>query len=134
MGLQYLDGDMAGYRAGACNIGPAEIARRRRAGLLAVAVAVALAIFLVVIDAPTILRLLVLPPLAGGIISLEQARRRFCVAFAAAGFQNFDALGSEARIEGASDRALDRRAALVMVLQGTLVAAAITAVFVLLPI
>lgn len=122
------------YRAGACNIGPAEIARRRRAGLVGIAVALALAIGLVVLGAPDWSRVLVLPPLASGIISLEQARRRFCVGFAMAGLQNFSALGRQTRIEDAAARAKDRRAALVMVGQGTLVAAAISAVFVLLPI
>lgn len=122
------------YRAGACNIGPAEIARRRRAGLLGIAVAVALTAALLALDAPQILRVLVLPPLASGIISLEQARRRFCVGFAMAGLQNFSALGHQTRIEDAAARAQDRRAALVMVGQGTLVAAAISAVFVLLPV
>jgi hypothetical protein len=130
--IQYLELDA--YQAGACNIGPAEIARRRRAGIGGVAVAVALAAILVAVGAPDWARVLVLPPLALGIISLDQARRRFCVGFAMAGLRNFDALGREERIEDDAARAADRRAALGMVLQGTLVAAAITAVFVLLPI
>ena len=133
MAIQYLDND-AGYRAGACNIGPAEIARRRRAGFVGVAAAVGLAVLLVAIGAPDWLRVLVLPPLAAGIISLDQARRRFCVAFAVAGLRNFDALGREERIEDGAARAADRRAALGMVLQGTMLAAALTAAFVLLPI
>jgi hypothetical protein len=130
--IQYLENDT--YRAGACNIGPAEIARRRRAGIAGVAVAVALAAILVAVSAPDWARVLVLPPLALGIISLDQARRRFCVGFAMAGLRNFDALGREERIEDSAARAADRRAALGMVLQGTLVAAVITAVFVVLPI
>jgi hypothetical protein len=130
--IQYLENDT--YRAGACNIGPAEIARRRRAGIAGVAVAVALAAILVAVSAPDWARVLVLPPLALGIISLDQARRRFCVGFAMVGLRNFDALGREERIEDSAARAADRRAALGMVLQGTLVAAVITAVFVVLPI
>ncbi len=53
--------------------------------------------------------------------------------FAMAGLRNFDALGREERIEDDAARAADRRAALVMTAQGTLVAAAITALFVALP-
>jgi hypothetical protein len=132
--LQYIDGDQSGYRAGACNIGPAEIARRRRAGLAMVAVALILAAGLVASGAPDWMRVLVLPPLAGGIISLEQARRRFCVGFAMAGLRNFDALGREERIQDDAARAADRRSALVMIGQGTLVAAALTALFVVLPV
>lgn len=134
MGIQYLDGGAAAYQAGACNIGPAEIARRRRAGIVGVAVAIALAIVLVAVDAPSWARLLVLPPLAGGLITLEQARRRFCVGFAMAGLQNFDDLGREQHIQDEAARAADRRAALVMVAQGTAVAALITILFVLLPV
>lgn len=132
--IQYLGSEAAGYRAGACNIGPAEIARRRRAGLFAVAVAVVLAVVLLAIDAPNVARALVLLPLAGGIVSLEQARRRFCVGFAMAGLQNFEALGRQQHIADGVARAADRRAALVMVVQGTLVAAVLTALFVILPV
>jgi hypothetical protein len=132
--IQYLEGDTGDYRAGACNIGPAEIARRRRAGIVGVAVAILLAVVLVLIDAPVWARLLILPPLAIGIISLEQARRRFCVGFAMAGLRNFDALGREEHIEDDAARAADRRAALVMSAQGTLIAAVITLAFLVLPI
>ena len=134
MNLEYVDGDLGAYRPGACNIGPAEIARRRRAGLAGIAVAVALAIILLAIGAPAVLRVLVLPPLAGGIISLEQARRRFCVGFAMAGLQNFDDLGRQVRIADAAARAQDRRTALVRVAQGTMLATVLTAAFVALPI
>ena len=44
--------DPPGYRPGACNIGPEEIARRRRGGLTGVGMAVAIAIGLVAIGAP----------------------------------------------------------------------------------
>lgn len=132
MELQYLAADP--YRAGACNIGPAEIARRRRAGIVGIAVAVALAVALVVLGAPDWTRLAVLPPLAGGIISLEQARRRFCVAFGMAGVRNFGSLGTMERVEDDAARASDRRAALVLTAQGTALAAALTLVFVLLPV
>lgn len=133
MDIQYLDQRTA-YQAGACNIGPAEIARRRRAGIIGIAAALALAVVLVAVDAPVWLRLLTLPPLASGIISLEQARRRFCVGFAMAGLRNFEALGRAERIEDDAARAADRRAALVMTAQGTLVAGAITALFVALAV
>lgn len=132
MDIQYVAADP--YRAGACNIGPAEIGRRRRSAMVAIAVALALAVGLVVLGAPDWSRVLVLAPLAGGIISFEQARRRFCVAFGLAGIRNFGALGRIDRVEDDAARVADRRAALVMVGQGTAVAAVLTALFVLLPI
>ena len=122
------------YRAGACNIGPAEIATRRRGGLIGVGIAVALAVVLVVIGAPAWLRLLVFPPLAGGLISLEQARRHFCVGFAMAGLRNFGALGREEHITDTAERSADQRAALVMTGYCSAIAAVITLALVVLPI
>lgn len=134
MGLRYLDGGTADYRAGACNIGPAEIARRRRTGVATIAVALVVAAAVVALDVPAPARVLVLPPLAAGIIGLEQARRRFCVGFAMAGLWNFGDLGAQQRIDDQAARNADRRAALRMVAEGTIVAAALTALFVVLPV
>ena len=89
---------------------------------------------LVVIDAPAWSRVIVFVPLAGGLISLEQARRRFCVGFALAGLRNFGALGTPDQVTDDVERAADRRAALIMTAYMSAIAAAITIVFVLLPI
>src|SRR6187402_3761141 len=50
------------YQPGVCNIGPAEIARRRRAGHIGLIAAVALFAVLVAVGAPPIARLLVAIP------------------------------------------------------------------------
>lgn len=133
MTIQYAR-DTSPYQAGACNIGPEEIARRRRGGLTGVGLAVVLGIVLVAIGAPIWLRLLVFPPLAGGLISLEQARRHFCVGFAMAGIRNFGPLGDPDRVIDSADRRADRRAALVMTGYMSAIAAVITVAFVLLPV
>lgn len=133
MTIEFIE-DPATYQAGACNIGPAEIARRRRAGVTGVAIAVALAIGLIAIGAPWWARVAVFAPLAGGLISLEQARRHFCVGFAMAGIRNFGPLGSPDRVDEDADRAADRRAALVLTGYMSAIAAVITAAFVLLPL
>lgn len=133
MQIQYVQ-DPSTYQAGACNIGPAEIARRRRAGLTGVAIAIALAVGLIAIGAPWWTRLVIFAPLAGGLISLEQARRRFCVGFAMAGIRNFGPLGSPDRVADDADRAADRRAALVLSAYMSAIAAAITVVVMLLPV
>lgn len=122
------------YRAGACNIGPAEIARRRRAGLTGLAAAVGLAALLLVIDAPAWTRLAVALPLAGGLISLEQVRTRFCVGFAFAGLRNFGALGDEERVVDPAERAADRRAAIRLMVPPALLGFAIAVAFALLPV
>lgn len=133
MTIEFIE-DPSTYRAGACNIGPAEIARRRRAGLAFVGIAVVIAIGLIAIGAPWWARVVIFPPLAGGLISLEQARRHFCVGFAMAGIRNFGPLGSPDKVVGAAERAADRRAALVLSGYMSAIAAVITAAVVLLPV
>ena len=122
------------YRAGACNIGPEEIAQRRRVGLVFLAVAVGLAAILLLIDAPVWTRTLIWPPLAAAFTTLEQVRRRFCVAFGMAGVHNFrPQVGRTERIGDDAARATDRRTAIVMATYCSLAAAGVTALFVLLP-
>lgn len=127
--------DRGEYRAGACNIGPEEIAQRRRMGLLFLAIATGLAIVLVAVDAPAWLRIAIWPPLAAAFTTLEQVRRRFCVAFGIAGVRNFGPeVGRAQRIEDGEARARDRRTALFMVIYSSLAAAVLTALFVILPV
>jgi hypothetical protein len=122
------------YQAGACNIGPEEIAQRRRMGLVFLAIAVGIGVLLLVIDAPAWARFAVWPPLAAAFTTLEQVRRRFCVAFGMAGLRNFGpVVGLTQRIEDDEARATDRRTALWMATYCSLAAAAVTGLFVLLP-
>src|SRR3972149_9336499 len=82
-----------GYAAGRCNIGLAEIARRRRFGHLGLAVSVALLLLLWASDAAREARLLLFFPAAGSAVGYLQARLRFCAAFGLVGIFNFGALG-----------------------------------------
>jgi len=133
MEIQGISGG-EGYRPGACNIGAEEIASRRRGGLLGVGIAVAVGLVMVAIGAPPWVRVLVFPLLAGGLISLEQARRHFCVGFALAGLRNFGPLGDPDHITDAAERSADRRSALIMTGYCSVVAAVITLAFVALPV
>lgn len=122
------------YAAGTCNIGPPEIARRRRSGYAGLAAALVLAVLLLVTDAPPVLRLAVALPLFTGFLGLLQARARFCVGFAVAGVSNFGPLGRTNRVEGPAERRADlRRAAGMAVLAGIL-AVALAVVFAVLPV
>lgn len=99
------------YAPGACNIGPAEIARRRRSGHLGSLVTMALLAVLIAVDAPPLARLLIALPAAGAAAGYLQAWFRFCAAFGFRGIFNFDALG---RAQSVADRAAalkDRRRA-----------------------
>ena len=110
--FEYVDTAPDGYQPGVCNIGPAEIRRRRQFGYLGIAGSVALGGLLVVVNAPPMVRLLVALPAAAGLEGLIQARLRFCAGYGMAGLRNLGELGEAESVEGAQARAADRRGAL----------------------
>jgi hypothetical protein len=110
--MQYLDTTAPGYQPGVCNIGPAEIRRRRQFGYMGIGAAVALAVFLLAVDAPSWTRLALALPVAAGLEGIIQARERFCAGFAMAGVQNMGELGSQTAVDDDEARAVDRRKAL----------------------
>lgn len=121
------------YRPGVCNIGPAEIAKRRRGGLAGLAVAGVLAAALVALHAPSAARWLVALPLAGGASGFLQARARFCARFGFAGIRNFGPLGAEERVEDEAALRADRRRSMVIGLQSATIGLAGAAALVVLP-
>ncbi len=82
-----------GYQPGACNIGPAEITRRRQAGHVGLAVTIVALVGLVAIDAPPVARLLIALPAATSASGYLQARFKFCAGFGSKGIYNFGELG-----------------------------------------
>ena len=134
MQIEYLEPAPGEYRLGVCNIGPREIAKRRAFGIAGIVSSVVLAIALVAIDAPQIARAIVLIPLWGAFVSLDQARRKFCAAFAYAGIRSVNGSDATESVANGADLAIDRAAARRMVAYCGAIAAAITAVFVVLPV
>ena len=126
--------DSDGYQAGVCNIGPAEIARRRRAGYVGVAAAIVLATVLVVVDAPSVTRLLVALPLAAGFSGFIQARLRFCANYGWRGIANLGDIGDAQRVDEAASRAVDRRRSLEIFGVAALGGLSVASLFALLPI
>lgn len=123
------------YVAGACNIGPWEIRRRRLTAIAAFGAAAVLFAVLVAIGAPSWTRLVLLLPLWGGAISWLQARRHFCVAYAMGGFANFgDGEGTRRSVVDPVQRAADRRATVVLVRDAFLLAIVPTIVAIVLPV
>lgn len=102
----------AGYRAGVCNIGPAEIARRRRSGHVGVFLTFATLAILITLDAPDAARALVGLPAAMAATGYLQAWFKFCVAFGSAGVFNFGAIGGTEHIVDPDARSRDRARAL----------------------
>lgn len=129
-----FDSQPDGYVPGACNIGPAEIARRRRAGYGGLAAAGLLAVALVAVDAPTAARWLVALPLAVGAVGFLQARFRFCAAYGFSGVRNLGSLGTVEHVEEAEARRADRTKAAAIALAGAAIGVAGAAALVLLPV
>lgn len=122
------------YRAGACNIGPAELARRRRSAVALTAIALIVAGVLIASGIPAVGRVLLLPLATAAAVSWMQVIRRFCVGFGVIGIRNFGALGGEESVGDAAARAADRRTALKMIAEGSLYGLLVTVAVVLLPV
>ena len=133
MQIDYAEPASGGYRPGACNIGPREIMKRRAYGMAGIVSSVIFGAALLWVDAPQIARVLVLFPLWGAIISLEQARRKFCAGFAYAGIRSVAGSDATESVVDAADLAIDRAAARRLVASCGVIAAAVTAIFVLFP-
>jgi hypothetical protein len=104
-------GTDTGYVSGACNIGPAEIRRRRFVGWLGVAATLFLCVGLRLVDAEPVWRLAVFIPASLAASGFIQARMRFCAAFGYVGVYNFEGLGSQQRVKVEEALAKDRRKA-----------------------
>jgi hypothetical protein len=126
--------DAGAYLAGVCNIGPAEIAARRRSGHVAALASLGLLATLVVIDAPRPARLLVALPAMGAASGYLQARLRFCAGFGSRGVYNFGPLGATRRAGDAEARARDRSMAFRIGTASFLIGVAVGVGAVLLPV
>jgi len=100
------------YVPGSCNLGPAEIALRRRAGHAGLVVTAALGAALLRSDLPRAWRLTVAVPAAGAASGYLQAHERFCADFGWRGVYNFDRRGQEQPVAGDNALAQDRRKAM----------------------
>ena len=124
-----------GYVPGVCNIGTWEIRRRRRFAYLGFAAAAILFGVLVAIGAPAWTRLFVFLPVASGVFSWLQARRRFCAGFAVARVSNFaDGDEGRRRVEDEAAHRADIGAVRGMTRDAILIAIPVAIVSALLPV
>lgn len=108
------------YVPGICNIGPAEIARRRRVGWIGLIVAVALLFLLILLNAPSATHLLVFFPAAISSSGFLQAHLKFCAGFGSKGLYNFSSkVGKTNHVDDAKYRLKDQRRALQIILMST---------------
>jgi len=105
-------GGPAEYIPGVCNIGPAEIAKRRRSGWAGAAATVAVWAALAAVDAPPPLRLLTFFPATMAAAGFLQAAMHFCAYFGFASLFNFGPeAGKTDTVAEAEFRRKDRRKA-----------------------
>ena len=100
------------YVPGTCNIGPEEIALRRRAGHVGLAVTAGLAAALLRSGVHPAWRLALALPAAGAASGYLQARQRFCANYGFRGLYNFERRGHEQPVPVAGARDEDRRRSL----------------------
>jgi hypothetical protein len=100
------------YVPGSCNIGPEEIALRRRAGHVGLAVTAGLAAALLRSDLHPAWRLTLALPAAGAASGYLQARQRFCANYGFRGVYNFRPRGHAQAVASSEAKAVDRRRAL----------------------
>lgn len=101
------------YIPGVCNIGPAEIRRRRAIGIAGSAAAVVALGACLAAGAPRPVRLLVALPATAGASGFLQAAAHFCSGFGLGGlFAMGRTPSSPDTVEQAEDRETDRRRAL----------------------
>lgn len=104
--------DTSRYVPGVCNIGPAEIARRRRSGWIGLVVTIAAWAGLVAFDAPQEARLALFVPAMMAATGFLQAWMHFCAYFGFAALLNFGPeTGRTDSVVEAEFRARDRRKA-----------------------
>ena len=113
------------YRAGACNIGPTEIAARRRFGHVATVVTIGLLVALVTSGVPAWWRISLFVPAAGAAAGYLQAALHFCADYGWRGVFNLDdRLRRTTSVADAEARTADRRKALQIVAASALIGAA----------
>ena len=103
---------MSEYISGACNIGPAEIKRRKQGAYLGGALYLIVSISLIASDASMSTRLWVFLPAALFAVGYIQSKRKFCVAYGFLGIFNFEKLGKTTKIKVNQELKADRKYAI----------------------
>jgi hypothetical protein len=126
--------NVVNYQSGVCNIGPEEIARRRRAGHVALIVSLALFGLLLAVAAPHWMRLALVLTAGGSASGYLQAWFHFCAGFGSSGVYNFGPVGTVEHVVDPAARARDRLKSLEIGLASLAIGLAIGIGAALLPI
>lgn len=133
---RYAPGVDANLDAGAgprCNIGPAEVRRRRSIAVTLTIATVVVAVGLLALGGPQAARLALWPFAAGAGVSWLQVTHHFCVRYGLGGLENLGRMGEQRRVATRLVEA-DRRRALKLIGEGALAGLLGTLVFLVLPL
>lgn len=109
------------YIPGVCNIGPAEIKKRRQSGWMGLTATIILWGILIYLNAAPIWRLLLFFPAMMSATGFLQAYMHFCAYFGFSSFFNFGDVGKTDTVLQAEFRAKDRRKAWQIVIYSVLI-------------
>jgi hypothetical protein len=124
---------MSEYAAGQCNIGGAEVRQRRNAAWFTAITTLILIALILASDTDRAIRIGLFLPLAGTVITFEQARRRFCLAYGWRGVFSFERLGDVSRVNDDMARNADLSLVKQILIRASVIALALTAMIYLLP-
>ncbi|HEY4519071.1 MAG: hypothetical protein UU84_C0036G0008 [Candidatus Yanofskybacteria bacterium GW2011_GWC2_41_9] len=116
------------YIPGVCNIGPAEIKKRKQAGWMGLVATVLLWATFIWFAAPSAWRLLLFFPAMMSATGFLQAYMHFCAYFGFASLFNFGDVGKTDSVSQAEFRAKDKRRAWQIVIYSILIGLAVALV------
>lgn len=116
------------YVPGICNIGPAEVSRRRALGWLGLLASIALVLLLHWRHATRAWELVVFVPVFLSASGFLQARFHFCTGYAARGVYNFGPPGQSRAVPDDASRRMDRRQGNRILLYAIVIAAAVAVI------
>ena len=126
---------MAEYIPGVCNIGPAEIARRRQAGWVGVVASIVFLLLFILLHIPPIFRLIIFLPASLAATGFLQAYLHFCAGFGSKGIYNvMKPAGVTESVEKEEFRKKDRKKAQQIMLYSVLIGLVIAGVICYLPL
>jgi hypothetical protein len=126
--------DVVSYSPGVCNIGPAEIARRRMGGHVGLIVTVVALAALIATGAPHWTRLVLILPAGGSASGYLQAFLHFCAGFGSRGVYNFGPVGPVEEVADPLARARDRARSVQIGIAALATGVVVAVVAVLLPV
>lgn len=120
----------AQYQPGVCNIGGAEVQRRKQVAQLGSVLFLAYALFAFYTETSPVLTALAIFPAMLAAVGYVQSKKKFCFAFGLLGTFNFGELGKLSKVAGPEAMAADRALALKIIGQSFLIALAATSLLV----